>query len=327
VLVLTTALACLCAGPVPPPRPEKGKSHRAGAVQDSVGIPPAATKTGCAEFDVHVGGPQGVTVTPTAGAACGAVQVAISGTAVFDSARRVVHLPVALKNAEIVQLHPPAAVLARPGSLAITGGTPATGALRFAAIDSVAGDSLRVGRPDARWVFDRSLGVSGVSPVVASDGVTVVAPGGTSAPRAVGVTVPRAVTAFRVTLYGVGTTVFTVPAAAPDQVPLEEVEDSRAPENILTNDPRIPGRIVRNKLWLLFRDSASVEQREAAVDLVQGVVIGGRRIGPNPYYYLRIPANPDSGAGPLAAAIRTLAVLPQVQHVMPDFVTGPAVAR
>jgi hypothetical protein len=143
----------------------------------------------------------------------------------------------------------------------------------------------------------------------------------------VGVTVPRAVTAFRVTLYGVGTNVFTVPAAAPDQVPLEEVEDSRAPENILTNDPRIPGRIVRNKLWLLFRDSASVEQREAAVDLVQGVVIGGRHIGPSPYYYLRIPANPDSGAGPLAAAIRTLAVLPQVQHVMPDVVTGPAVPR
>jgi hypothetical protein len=327
VLVLTTALACLCAGTVPPSRPEKGKSHRAGAVQDSGGIPPAATKTGCAEFEVHLGGPQGVAVTPTAGAACGAVQVAISGTAVFDSVRRVVQLPVALKNAGIVQLHPPAAVLARPGSLAITGGTPATGALRFAAVDSIAGDSLRVGRPDARWVFDRFFAASGVPAVVASDGVTVIAADGTSAPRMVGVTVPRAVTAFRVTLYGVGTNVFTVPAAAPDQVPLEEVEDSRAPDNIVTNDPRIPGRIVRNKLWLLFRDSASVEQREAAIDLVQGVVIGGRRIGPSPYYYLRIPANPDSGAGPLAAAIRTLAVLPQVQHVMPDVVTGPAVAR
>jgi hypothetical protein len=327
VLVLTTVLSCLCAGPVPPPHPDKGRSHHAGAVHDSVGIPPAATRTGCGEFDVHLNGIQGVTVTPIAGAACGAVQVAISGTAVFDSARRVVRLPMALRNAEMLQLHAPAAILARPGSLAIVGGTPATGAIRYAETDSIAGDSLRTGRPDARWTFDHSLGAPPAPLTVASDGETVVAPGAMSGPRMIGVTVPRAVTAFRITLYGVGTNIFTVPAAAPDQVPLEEVEDSREPGNIVINDPRFPGRVVRNKLWLLFRDSASAEQRQAAVDLVQGVVIGGREFGPNPYYYLRIPANPDSGAGPLAAIIRTLAGLPQVQHVMADAVTGPAVPR
>jgi hypothetical protein len=139
--------------------------------------------------------------------------------------------------------------------------------------------------------------------------------------------VPHGVTALRVTLYGSGATVFTVPAQAPDHVPLEEIEDSRLPGNIVTNDPRIPGRVVRNKLWLLFRDGATPEQRQAAIDVVQGVVIGGRRIGPSPYYYLRIPANPDSAGAPLAAAIRTLAVRPQVQPVMPDLVTGPTVPR
>jgi len=326
VLILTTALACLCAGAVPPPDRDKGRSHHAAAAHDSAAIPPPATKTGCAEFDVRLGR-QGVTVTPIAGAACGAVQVAIAGTPAFDTARRVVQLPVALHNTEILQLHAPAAVLARPGSLAITAGTPAGGALRYAAVDSIAGDSLRAGRPDAHWVFDQSLGAPSAPPVVASDGATVVPPGGMSGPRMVGVAVPRAVTGFRVTLYSAGTNVFTVPVPAPDQVPLEELEDSRAPDNIVTNDPRIPGRVVRNKLWVLFRDSASAEQRQAAVDLVQGVVIGGRQIGPSPYYYLRIPANPDSGGGPLAAVIRTLAALPQVQHVMPDFVTGPAVPR
>ncbi len=326
MLILTTALACLCAGAVPPPDRDKGRSHHAAAAHDSAAIPPPATKTGCAEFDVRLGR-QGVTVTPIAGAACGAVQVAIAGTPAFDTARRVVQLPVALHNTEILQLHAPAAVLARPGSLAITAGTPAGGALRYAAVDSIAGDSLRAGRPDAHWVFDQSLGAPSAPPVVASDGATVVPPGGMSGPRMVGVAVPRAVTGFRVTLYSAGTNVFTVPVPAPDQVPLEELEDSRAPDNIVTNDPRIPGRVVRNKLWVLFRDSASAEQRQAAVDLVQGVVIGGRQIGPSPYYYLRIPANPDSGGGPLAAVIRTLAALPQVQHVMPDFVTGPAVPR
>lgn len=238
MLVLTTALACLCAGPVPPPEANKGRSHHAAAAHDSIGIPPAATKTGCAEFDVRLGA-QGVTVAPIAGA-CGPVQLAIVGTPAFDTARRIVELPVALHNTEILQLHPPAAVLARPGSLAITAGTPSGGALRYAAVDSISGDSLRVGRADARWVFDQSLGAPPAPPVVASDGAIVVAPGGMSGPRMVGVAVPRAVTAFRVTLYGSGTNVFTVPVAAPDQVPLEELEDSRAPDNIVTNDPRIP---------------------------------------------------------------------------------------
>jgi hypothetical protein len=330
VLILTTALACLCAGAVPPSEPNKGRSHHVAAARDaahdSVAIPPPATKTGCAEFDVRLGA-QSITVTPIAGSACGSIQVAIAGLPAFDTARRVLQLRVALHNTEILQLHPPAAVLARPGSLAITAGMPAGGALRFAAVDSIAGDSLRAGRPDARWVFDQSLGARSAPPVVASDGAIVVPPGGMSGPRTVGVAVPRAVTGFRVTLYGTGTNVFTVPAAAPDEVPLEEQEDSRAPDNIVTNDPRLPGRLVRNKLWLLFRDSASEEQRQAAVDLVQGVVIGGRQFGPSPYYYLRIPANPDSGGGPLAAVIRILATLPQVQHVMPDFVQGPAVPR
>jgi hypothetical protein len=326
VIVLTMALSCYCAGSVPAPRPEKGRSHGAAAL-DTVGIPPTATKTGCAAFDIRLGGPRGVTVTPVAGDACGTVQLTVVGTAIFDSALGVLELPLALRNIGIVQLHPPVAVLARPGSLAVTAGTPVGGALRYVRVDSLAGDSMRTGRPDARWVFDRSLGAPQVPEVLASDGVAVIPAAGTSGARFIGVTVPHGVTALRVTLYGSGATVFTVPAQAPDHVPLEEVEDSRLPGNIVTNDPRIPGRVVRNKLWLLFRDGATPEQRQAAIDVVQGVVIGGRRIGPSPYYYLRIPANPDSAGAPLAAAIRTLAVLPQVQHVMPDLVTGPTVPR
>ena len=34
MLVLTTALACLCAGPVPPSQPNKGRSHHAAAAHD-----------------------------------------------------------------------------------------------------------------------------------------------------------------------------------------------------------------------------------------------------------------------------------------------------
>jgi hypothetical protein len=326
VIVLTMALSCYCAGSVPAFRPEKGRSHGT-PVLDTVGIPPTATKTGCASFDVRLGGARGVMVTPVVSDACGAVQVTLEGNAILDTARRLVQLPVALHNPGIVQLHPPVALLARPGGLAVTAGAPSGGALRYVRVDSMAGDSMRTGRPDARWVFDRSLDAPAIAEVVASDGVAVIPAGGTSGARFIGVAVPRGVTAFRVTLNATGAIVFTVPAQAPDHVPLDEVEDSRLPGNIVTNDPRIPGRVVRNKLWLLFRDRATPEQRQAAIDVVQGVVIGGRRVGPSPYYYLRIPANPDSAGGPLAAAIRTLAVLPQVQHVMPDLVAGAPTAR
>lgn len=325
MIVLTAAVACYCAGVVPTPRPEKGRAHGA-PVRDTVGIPPVATKIGCAAFEVRLGGPRGITVTPVAGDACGSIDLTVSGSAAFDTVRRVAQIPLALHNPGIVQLHPPVAVAARAGGLAVIGGTPASGALRYAHVDSMPGDSLVAGRPDARWAFDRSLAVAPTSAVLASDGVVVIPAGGVSAARFVGVAVPRGVTAFRVTLYATGTNVFTVPAHAPDQVPLEEVEDSRLADNIVMNDPRIPGRVVRNKLWLLFRESATPEQRQAAIDVVQGVVIGGRQTGPSAYYYLRIPANPDSAGGPLAAAIRTLAVLPQVQHVMPDVVTGAAAA-
>lgn len=90
------------------------------------------------------------------------------------------------------------------------------------------------------------------------------------------------------------------------------------------------GRVVRNKLWLLFRPGASAEQREAAIEAVNGMVVGGSMRGtgnayPPPsgshtirYYYVSFPAYPDSGAAPLERAIRKLASLPQVQDARPD---------
>jgi hypothetical protein len=88
--------------------------------------------------------------------------------------------------------------------------------------------------------------------------------------------------------------------------------------------------VTRNTFWLLFRPGATAEQRQAAIEAVDGMVVGGAVRGsgnryPPPsgphmlrYYYLRFPANPDSGAAPLERAIRTLALLPQVQDVRPD---------
>jgi hypothetical protein len=69
---------------------------------------------------------------------------------------------------------------------------------------------------------------------------------------------------------------------------------------------------------VMFRSDATPEQRQAAIDAVSGVVVGGMLRGQDRYYYVRIAANPDSGAAPLVRALRTLAPLPGVQDVMPD---------
>lgn len=291
-----------------------------------MGVPAPATVVGCTEFEVRLGGPSGLVAAPVGDESCGIALPTLAGAPTYDAAHRVVRFSVAVRNAGVVQLHPPAALTARRGSLEVSAGNAIAGALRYTRGDSAAGDSLAPAG-ESRWSVDRLLGATTATPVTASDGAIVLGPATTSGPRTLGVLIPKGVTAFRVTLYGMGANVFTVPAQAPEQVPLDEVRDSRSPDNVLTNDPRFPGRVVRNKLWVMFRRDATVEQRQAAVDAVEGVVIGGHRVGPNPYYYLRIPANPDSGSRPLDDAIRALAIMPQVQHVLPDNLAGPGLAR
>lgn len=275
-------------------------------------------------FEIRLTGVSGATVVPVPDEACGDVSPVLVGTPTYDPVQRLVRMVVAARNGTIVQLHPPVAILGRRGGLIATAGTPAGGSLRFApssAGDSVAGDSSSVARGERRWSLDALLTPPGSTPVLASDGEVVLAPTVTSQSRTLTIVVPRGATAFRVALYATGATVFTVSPEAPPSVPLEEIEDSRSPDNLLTGDSRFPGRVVRNKVWLAFRHDATIEQRQAAIDAVQGVVVGGRRIGAVPYYYLRIPANPDSAGTPLEQTIRALAVMPQVQHVMPDNLT------
>jgi hypothetical protein len=290
-------------------------------------VPPIATKVGCVLLEIRLTTSPSATVAPVPDEACGEIAPVLVGSARYDPAQRIVRLTVALRNGGLVQLHSPTAVIARRGSLIVTNGTAVGGALRFVTSDSVPGDSLAPGRADSRWSFDGALVASGATAVLGSDGSVVLPDSATSKPRTLAIVVPRGVTGFRVALYATGANVFTVPAQAPAAVPLDEVEDSRSPANVVTQDPRFPGRVARNKLWLAFRHDATPDQRQAAVDAVQGVVVGGRRIGTVAYYYLRIPANPDSGGGPLEQAIRALAIMPQVQHVMPDNVALPGLAH
>ncbi len=296
-------------------------------VPDSTGIVPRpAVKSGCGAWDVRVGENGVATVTPVTTNSvdepittrCGPVQPTVAGSAVFNAASRIVRIPLALENLGIDRLHPPAALVGSVGSLIPVGRRPSATVLQFVGADSTAPDSVTRRGPETYWFFDKLLLTPGVPPLTAEDGATVLAPGATSLPHVVAVQMAPGVSAFRLNLSAMGTYVFTVPAQPATHLSMEEMEDSRAPDNVITGDPHFPGRVVRNKLWVLFRHDATEEQREAAIDLVDGVVIGGMTRRNDRYYYVRFAANPDSGAVPLGRAIRALAALPQVQDVQAD---------
>ena len=315
--------------------------------EDSLAIPPPTTKAGCAAFDLRiVGGSVAVARAPTP--TCGPISPVIAGTPLFDSGRRIIHLPVALYNGGEARMHLPASLVAKPESIvllidsspspAAAPSTSVTHPLPAGGAESVphfVGTEPQLELASAepalgQWAFDTVQHPLTSPLVAAADGSMVLPPNATSLARSVDLAVPRSVSALRISLMGFGTYVLAVPLRPSDRVPPDELAISRSPDNVITDDPHFPGHVVRNKLWVLFRSSATLEQREAAIESINGFVVGGSLRGtgnnyPPPsgahtirYYYVSFPAYPDSGAAPLERAIGKLASLPQVQDVRPD---------
>ena len=84
------------------------------------------------------------------------------------------------------------------------------------------------------------------------------------------------------------------------------------------------GPYPRNVVMIAFRDEATQEQKQAAIDAIDGEVIGGGWID---YYYVRI--QDDGTADPLWKAIDLLEALPQVANAGPDIMgfLGPGLAE
>lgn len=90
-----------------------------------------------------------------------------------------------------------------------------------------------------------------------------------------------------------------------------------APANIVAEDSLVTGPYPRDIIWLWFRDDAPQSERQAAVDQINGEVVGGSYVRPGGIYYVRICQ--DGTTGPLHEAIATLRTLPQVKLATPDF--------
>ena len=106
-----------------------------------------------------------------------------------------------------------------------------------------------------------------------------------------------------------------VPSAAPDSVP----NWLRATSRWVTNPARVSGRFVRDLVLVRFVAGATQAQRQQAIDLVGGTVVGGVPFeGAEGVYYVQLPA--DSSNERVFAAIATLQGLGQVQNALPDLI-------
>ncbi len=105
-----------------------------------------------------------------------------------------------------------------------------------------------------------------------------------------------------------------VPPAPPDSIPEEILADS----NLIQN-PTSSMRWPRNALMLLFEPSATQAERDAALALVNGTVVGGRPLSVDGFFLVKVPH--DGTDGPLLQAIDTLQQLPQVRYAVRYFLS------
>jgi hypothetical protein len=95
-------------------------------------------------------------------------------------------------------------------------------------------------------------------------------------------------------------------------IPTDSVRKLFSAANASVNGPRLPGFYPRNVLLLLFSSGSTPEERQVALDQVQGSVIGGA----GQFYVVQVPS--DGTNARLWSAIDQLSALPQVVHAGPD---------
>ena len=111
-----------------------------------------------------------------------------------------------------------------------------------------------------------------------------------------------------------------IPASAPDSIPTALWDSLSRPANVLQDPPTVTGSVIRDLIYVRFLAGTSVGDRQAAIDLVHGTVVGGLPLGdPEHFYAIRLPyvlGPGDSTSGPILRAQATLSQLPTVSSVV-----------
>jgi hypothetical protein len=295
------------------------KSPRETRLFSAAAAVSSASEVGCVRFEVRVSGVNRIEVVDSTGADCGTVRPVLAGTPTFDEPSRTVRLPIALENRGERKLKAPARLFGWDDD-SLTVVSPkglvkySDKYLTFTVPDSVMTDPAAP-RAGARvWRYDDLLAGAGESQVLAA--------GGRSRVRWVQLTVHPGVETFRLSFHAEAQRMSNpVPAIAPEEIPAWVYDEA----NVITDSPLMSGRFLRNIVVVLFKMGATQEERQTAIDLVEGEVVGGRRLFRNDgFYYVRI--QDDGTAGPLFAAIKQLKALLQVEGAIAELVgmTGPA---
>lgn len=116
---------------------------------------------------------------------------------------------------------------------------------------------------------------------------------------------------FAVSIFALAQGEQAVPADAPMSwlVPEDSVATLFSGPNLIRRHPRMSGPYPRSVVAVVFTETASAEERQAAVNGVGGVVIGGN----GAHYYVLV----HEGADPVWSAVDALAPLPQVEAASP----------
>jgi hypothetical protein len=290
--------------------------------QDTTAIPRPQTVEGCAAFDVRVQQNASVIVTPVRSAPCGPVQPVVVGSPFFDVSSGYLRLGVALRNSGRLRLRPPSSLELRGDSVLIASNlNPVRTSITIgrSAEGLSLGDTVDPLGQRVHLSYDAYLGRGvGETPQL------FLASGDTSRARVIFVRMPPGVAGMtvRIIVQTRASHVFTVPVEAPLRSPDSVLIAARRPDNILVRDPHFGFRVSRAWLWLTFTKGATEEDRQAAVDAVNGIVVGGVHLG-HGMYYVHVPVPVDSGGGPLARAMATLREQPGVANVFADYVDGP----
>jgi hypothetical protein len=232
-----------------------------------------ASEQGCARFTVRLHGRDSITVdSVTAGNTqlCGVIRPVLAGKPVYDRARRVIQLPVALENGGQRQLRDPARLYGREDSVAITAppglvGNEYAGYVDFASSGSSIAAASTSFSGALVWRFDTLLAATGAEP-------QRLAAGARSRVRWVELTVLPGVLEFGVTFWAQARRAgSSVPAVAPDTIPAWVYADS----NLVNDTTQIFGVFYANVILVEFEEGTSQAARQGAIDAVGGEVIGG----------------------------------------------------
>jgi hypothetical protein len=148
---------------------------------------------------------------------------------------------------------------------------------------------------------------------------TILAPQQITQPKRWELLVPRSVSrfSFTVRVFSFTPPENKVPDLAPRGyvIPADSVAKLYAYPNAVWTHPRMSGPYPRNIIQLFFVPTATREDRQSAIDMVNGQVIGGGGV----FYYVLVPTTTGNA---LWASIDRLAALPHVELAQPDVVTG-----